>query len=229
MGQDTHVKRATPGGIPIISPTLHCVAMTALVWLRSSFGFTLFRPRSIFFAFSFSVCVLGYMAWHDPEIWQEYRAVCVFSAGAAALYWLHLAVAFSRELRSRGELDIYTGTSHLFRVIRRFGFSSEAAAIHIRLWLEPAAVLLVSGLLRNAGDERHLSKWLVIVAACMFCKEALNVWAQIRVNKIAQDMADRLPVARGIGIKRGLMVRTGQECDTFGLHRRNSLSCPYNV
>ena len=35
-----------------VSDLLHFIAMTALVWLRSSFGFVFLSPRAVFFAFS---------------------------------------------------------------------------------------------------------------------------------------------------------------------------------
>ena len=183
--KDTHVDRPAPGKIPVVSPVLHCVAMTALVYLRSSFGIALFRPRSIFFAFSFAVVVLDYIAWNEPDIWPAYRVACIFSAGAVAFYWLHFGITFLCELYSSSENDDYSGTSHAFRVLRSLGFSSPVAEMNVHLWIEPATVLLVAAILRFAFNEQHLSAWLVFVAPCMVCKECLNYWTEIRRKKLA--------------------------------------------
>jgi hypothetical protein len=188
--KDIHGERSAPGRIPLISPLLHCVAMPALVYLRSSFGYTLFRPRTIFFSLSVAVSVLDYIAWHEPELWREYRAVCVFGAGAVALYWLHFGVTFIREIYRKSEQDDYSGTPHALRVLKRFGFSGPAVEMNVHLWLEPAAVLLVAAILRFIFTEPHLSAWLVVVAGCMFAKEALNYWTEIRREKIARDITN---------------------------------------
>lgn len=188
--KDIHGERPTPGRIPVLSPTLHCVAMTALVYLRSSFGLTLFRPRSIFFAFSVAVGVLDYIAWHEPDFWNEYRAACIFGGGAVALYWLHLSITFVRELRRKSEKDDYSGTSHVFRVLRRLGISGPKTEMNVHLWLEPVIVLMFSAILRLVFAEQHLSTWLVVVAVSMFSTEGLNYWTEIRRDKIAQDITE---------------------------------------
>lgn len=188
--KDTHVDRPAPGKIPVISPVLHCVTMTALVYLRSSFGLALFRPRTIFFAFSFAVAVLDYIAWNEPDIWREYRAACIFSAGAVALYWLHFAVTFVREFGKKRDRkrDDYSGTSHAFRVLRSLGVSKRVAELSVYLCIEPATVLLVAAALRLAFHEQHLSASLFIVAPCMICKEGLNYWVETRRGNLLDDI-----------------------------------------
>ena len=188
--KDTHVDRPAPGKIPVVSTVLHCVAMPALVYLRTSFGYALFRPRSIFFAFSFAVAVLDYIAWNEPDIWREYRAACIFSAGAVALYWLHFAVTFVREFGKKRDRkrDDYSGTSHAFRVLRTLGVSKRVAELSVHLCIEPATVLLVAAALRVAFHEQHLSGWFVIVAPCMICKEGLNYWAETRRGNLLDDI-----------------------------------------
>lgn len=186
--KDSHGERSAPGRIPVLSPVLHCVAMTALVYLRSSFGLTLFRPRSIFFAFSFAVGVLDYIAWHEPDIWREYRAACIFGAGAVTLYWLHFGITFFRELYRKSERDDYSGTSHALRLLRSLGFSGPKAEMNLHLWVEPGIVLLSAVTLRVVFSERHLSTWLILVAPCMTLKEGLNYWTEIRRGKIAKDL-----------------------------------------
>lgn len=199
--KDIHGERAVPGRIPLISPALHCVAMTALVWLRTSFGYTMFRPRSILISFAVLVAAVDYIAWHEPDIWRQYRAVCLFGGGAVALYFVHFGITFVREFgRERDrERDDYSGTSHAFRVLRIFGLSEAAPERNAQLWAEPVAVLLFAAVLRALG-EPHLSAWLVIVAGCMFAKEWLNYWAEVRRGNIAKDIEDE---ARKRGEARG--------------------------
>jgi hypothetical protein len=178
--------------------------MTALVYLRSSFGLTLFRPRSIFFAFSFAVCVLDYIAWHEPAIWREYRAACIFSAGAVTLYWLHFGITFFRELYRKSERDDYSGTSHVLRMVGRLGISTPAAEMNLHLWIEPAFVLLFAAVLRFVVSERHLSAWLAFVAPCMLFKECLNYWTEIRRRKIAEDIkGDAKQLEKELGDEHG--------------------------
>ena len=166
--------------------------MTALVYLRASFGFTLLRPRSIFFGLSVFIGALDFVVWNDPEWWREYRAPCIFSTGAIVLYWLHFAITFVRELgqtRDR-QRDDYSGTSYALLVLKRLGFAGPSAEINVQIWLEPSIVLLFAATLRYVFAEQHLSAWLVFVAACIFAKEALNYWTARRRGNIAGDIKD---------------------------------------
>lgn len=185
---DIHGERPTAGRVPFLSPTLNCVTMPALVYLRTSFGFTLFRPRIIFFALSYGVGVMEYICWKEPAWWVKYRAACLFAGGAVILYWLHFGITFFRELYRKSEHDNYPGTSHLVRLIRLGGEVTPTAEMNIHLWAEPAFVLIVSAALRFAIGEHRLSAWLVFVSLCMFCKEALNYWTAIRRDKTAADI-----------------------------------------
>jgi hypothetical protein len=175
-------QRPVPAPIPVLSPALHCVAMTALVYLRTSFGYTFLRPKSVFFALSWAFVLFVIMAWHEPDIWREYRAVCIFGAGAVILYWIHFSLTFSREWRRRAEDDPYPGTSHALR----FGFP-VASEETLRFWLEPAAVLFASAALHVVAAERHLSTWLLFVAFCMVGREAINYWTGIRRQKVVGE------------------------------------------
>jgi hypothetical protein len=186
--KDIHSERSSPGRIPILSPTVHCVAMTALVYLRSSFGFVFLRPKSVFFAFTWAFVLFDIVAWNEPGLWHQYRAVCIFGTGAAFLYWLHLSIAVSRELYRAGEHDLYSGTSHLRRLMPRGEQGSAAPERNLHLWGEPATVLVLAGTLRFAFAEHHLSTWLVFTAACMVCKEGMNYWFTVRRDKIKDDM-----------------------------------------
>lgn len=184
---DTHMQRSAPGRIPFLSPILHCIAMTALVYLRSSFGFVFLRPKSVFFAVSWAFSLFVIVAWNEPGIWREYRAVCVFGVGSIVLYWIHLLITFGREMYRSGKHDHFSGFSHPLFLMRRFGAPLDSAEKTLHLWAEPALVLSFSVGLRFAFAERHLSTWLAIVAACMFGKETMNYWAALRRDKILDD------------------------------------------
>ena len=162
--------------------------MTALVYLRSSFGFVFFRPKSVFFAFSWALLLFDIFAWNEPDRWREYRAVCIFGTGTVILYWLHLFTAISRELYRSGEDDHYSGASHGLRLAKFPGIGDAVSEKNLHLWGEPAAVLVLAALLSIVFGERHLSKWLVFVAACMVCKEGMNYWFSVRRDKIEEDM-----------------------------------------
>jgi hypothetical protein len=62
--------------------------------------------------------------------------------------------------------------------------------MNVHLWVEPCCVLLTATILRFAAGELNLSRWLMIVAPCMFLKELLNYWTAIRREKIAGDITE---------------------------------------
>ena len=177
--------------IPVISPLLHCVSMTALVYLRSSFGFVYLRPKSVFFAFSWAFALFTVYAWNEPEIWQQYRAVCLFGIAAISLYCSHLLIAFVRELYHRGEHDHYSGRSHPIRFMRWTGrVANPHVEMNVHLWAEPLAILAAALTLRFVLGERHLSTWLVFAALCLWFKEAFNYWHHLRQKKRQGDIFD---------------------------------------
>jgi hypothetical protein len=177
--------------IPFVSAALHCVAMTVLVFLRSSFGFVYLRPKSVFFAFSWAFVLFSIYAWNEPDVWSEYRPVCIFGAAAMSLYWIHLFVALSGQWREKGPHDRYSGDSSALRLMRRAGLSPTASLERrLHLWAEPAAVLVAAAAFRFVFGEHHLSKWLFFVAGCFWCKEALNRWFELRQAKRQKDIFD---------------------------------------
>ncbi len=188
-------KQIPPSGteprIPVISAALHCVAMTVLVYLRSSFGFAYLSPKSVFFAFSWAFVLFTVYAWNEPAIWASYRFVCLFGIGAVLLYWLHLLSAFLRELYGKGEHDHYSGRSHPLRVMRKSGRVPDPRfEMNLHLWGEPGAVFVVAIALRLVGGESHLSAWLLFVALCLWFKEAFNYWHRLRQRKRQGDIFD---------------------------------------
>ena len=176
--------------IPLISPALHCVAMTALVFLRSSFGYVYLRPKSVFLVFSWAFALFTIYAWNEPDVWRSYRAACLFGVAAIILYWLHLLTAVIGQWRGKGPHDRFSGISHVVPLMRRRGASPESELEKkLHLWGEPAAVLLAAAITRLFG-ETHLSAWLLFVSLCFWCKEALNQWFQIRQTKRQKDIFD---------------------------------------
>lgn len=183
---DVVIERSSPTPIPVLSPALHCVAMTGLVYLRRSFGYTFLRPKGIFFAFSWAFILFVIAAWNEPEIWREYRAVCIFGLGAVALYCTHLALTFSSEWRKKATEDHDPGTSQIKLLAGRFAFPAIADST-LYFGVEPGVVLLISGTLRFVLGERHLSAWLLFVALCMVGREAINHWTSVRREKAVRE------------------------------------------
>ncbi len=177
--------------IPLLSPLSHCCAMTVLVFLRSSFGFNYLRPRSVFFALSWAFTLFAIYAWNEPDVWSAYHRVCIFGIAAMALYWTHLALAFSNEWTKNWRHDRHTGNSHILQILRLAGVQNAGRLEgDIHLWAEPALVLAIAVALRFGWREQPLSKWLVYAAGFLWCKEAINRWFGLRYNKKQKDILD---------------------------------------
>ena len=147
--------------IPFFSAALHCVAMTALVFLRSSFGFVYLRPKSVFFVFSWAFALFTIYAWIESAVWREYRSVCIFGVAAMTLYWIHLLVAFARQWGKQDQHDRYSGTSHGLRLMRKEGMSpTSRLEWKFHVLAEPAVVLFAAAGLRFVFGVSHLSSWL---------------------------------------------------------------------
>ena len=179
--------------IPFVSDLLHFVAMTALVWLRSSFGFVFLRSKAVFFAFSFAFILMEIIAWHTPFIWFYVRALCFFGTGTVILYWLHLLRSWCSEvLRSAGH-DNYAGTPHSLRLLKWVGVKpSENLETAIYLGVEPVVVLIAALGFRLLFSANYLSLWLFVTAAAMGAKEGLNYWFELRRDKRGEQMVDDL-------------------------------------
>lgn len=189
-------------GIPVISPVLHWLAMPAIVFLRSGFGYSFLSPKSIFFVFAWASYLFLIFAWLEPSAWRNFWAVALFFAAASSIYLLHLAAAFRRETERKGRHDFYSGTSHLLRVpgfVQNRGNPVFETVLH--LWIEPAAVFIVAVALRGFLAEKWLSYWLIVVTAGLWCKEFINYWYTLRSEKkhddIIEDAEDKMP--RGAG------------------------------
>jgi hypothetical protein len=175
--------------IPVVSPALHCVAITTLVYLRSSFGYLQFRPRSVFFALAWCQVLFAIYAWNEPRVWAKYSAEVIFGIGAIVLYAFHFFRNTTAQVTGRAESDSYSGTSHLLRFVPR---KRDSDTLHreviTHLVVEPAAVLCAAFLLRFAAREHPLSTWLTIAAGAMFLKALTAHWQDIRRRKKQGDI-----------------------------------------
>lgn len=172
--------------IPIVSTVLHCVSMTAVVFLRSDFGYAYLGPKSIFLAFIYAMLFFAVYAWNEPAVWQTWWAFCTFGVGASMLYIIHLLTAFGREIYHVGKHDHASGTPHLLRVKG----ATEWPQPHMAIWVEPGIVFLFAIFLRLTSPETKLSAWLMLVAPSLALKEAMNLWFQLRQKKRHQDSQD---------------------------------------
>lgn len=175
--------------IPVISTLLHCVAMTVIVFLRSGFGYAYLRPKAIFFAFSWAFTLYSAYSWIEPGKWRMNSVLCIYGMAAIALYWLHLIVTFVTELLGTATHDNDSGKPHTLRILGWFGFRAPPAVRNFWVtWVEPAVVLIAALAVRLPGlDARNLSTWLLLAAPCLWLKEALNYWLQIRQRKRQHD------------------------------------------
>ena len=173
----------------LVSAVLHCVSMTALVYLRSSFGFGYLRPKSVFFAFSWAFVLYAIYAWMEGSVWGDHRALILFGGGAVGLYWIHLFIAFAREWQENGEHEQHSGISHAVLLMRRLGSTpSVRFERKCRSWGEPGTVVILSIALGLIFGEFGLPRWLLVAAFCLWSKEALNNWFQIRGRKRRKDI-----------------------------------------
>lgn len=206
--------------IPFVSAFLHCVSMTALVYLRSRFGYAYLRPRSVFFAFSWAFTLFLIYAWTEAEVWRKAWPVCLYGTTTVALYWAHLATAFVSEVKSRAKHDNESGTPHFHQLVKRLGKDvTQRMAINLQIWGEPLLILLAGLLLRWPVGEKYLSAWLIIVAPCLCAKECFNFWFLIRHKKRrkdsiedAEDMFDHTAtqpeLTSGVAVRKDKVKRT---------------------
>lgn len=107
------------GHILLVSPILDCIAMTGIIFWRSSFGIVFLRHKSVFLAFAYEQILFAIYALLEPRVFARYRAEVVFGTSAALPYIAHLLTDIVREVRKTGEHDQYSGTSHMLRFVKR--------------------------------------------------------------------------------------------------------------
>lgn len=173
--------------IPFLSAGLHLVSMTAIVFLRYSFGYAYLRPKAVFFAFSWAFSLFSIFAWQEKTVWSSTRAICIFGMSAVLLYWLHLAVSYVRELRGIGKHDNDSGTPIPFGLpfprLRDFG---PEMLLKWKMLAEPAVILVAASVLYVTG-EKAIPKWLVLAGVSLAIKEYLNFWFFLRQKKRQKD------------------------------------------
>lgn len=175
----------------LVSQVLHCVSMTALVYLRSNFGFGYLQPKSVFIAFSWAFTLYAIYAWVECDVWREHRAVLWFGAGTMILYWLHLFHTVHREWRGKAEHDNFAGVPSMQSIMKRFdALASARFNRQWRLWGEPTAAFVAGLCFYLIENERHLSTWLALTACCMWAKEIINLWFHIRRQKKRKDIIE---------------------------------------
>ena len=174
--------------IPFVSAFLHCVSMTVIVFLRSGFGYAYLRPKSVFISFSWAFLLFTTYAWLEPGKWRGNAVLCLFGLTAMLLYAVHLTAAFVSELRGNATHDNDSGTPHMLRLPRSAAVPQpdtfRAAWV---MWAEPALVLLAAFVARWPLGATNLSTWFFLTAPCLWLKEFLNHWLQIRQQKRRHD------------------------------------------
>lgn len=175
--------------VPIVSSVLHWIAIPAIVYLRSGFGFSFLSPKSVFLSFAWATILFAIYSWLEEGAWPTYWALSSFGTGAVILYVVHLVIAFTKETRRTGEHDFHSGTSHILRLpgLRQFRHNTKAETA-IQLWVEPFLILVAATAFRGFFAERLLSTWLLLVAVSMWLKEFINYWYQLRQRKKQDDM-----------------------------------------
>lgn len=177
--------------IPFISAVLHCISMTAIVFLRGKFGYAFLRPKSVLLASCWAFALYSIYAWNASGVWQKNASLCLFGLSASALYVFHLIVAIVREARGTASHDNDSGTPHILALLpfARLPSAERFRALWV-IWAEPALVLLAAILARWPLGAQNLSTWLLLVTPCLFLKEITNYWVEIRQRKRQRDAID---------------------------------------
>lgn len=172
------------GGIPVISPVLHFLAMPVLVFWRRGFGYAFLSPKSVFLSTIFAVGILSYIVWHEPAIKARYASLTIFAMAASALYLIHLACSIARQVGKDAEHDQFSGASNLLLFLPAPRRASVEAVLH-RL-LEPGLTMLAGFWFINPP----LGNFLFISGASLAVKESINAWLTIRTKKRLKDSLD---------------------------------------
>lgn len=177
--------------IPLLSFLLHCISMPVVVFLRSGFGFAYLRPKSLFLACIWAFTLFCIYSWHEPEAWRKNAGLWWLFLAASVLYLIHLSAVVARQARGSASHDHHSGHSHLLRYRRWTNEAAhERAQRYCHTGVEPALVLLAGLFVRWPFGARSLSTWLLLSAVCLFLKEALNRWFQVRQRKRHGDTVE---------------------------------------
>ena len=169
------------GGVPLVSPLLHYLAMPVLVFLRCQFGYAFLSPKSVFLASIFACGLFSYILWHEP-VWRErFGPLVLFLDVAGGLYLLHLATSLIRQARGKAAHDQHSGSSLLLLPLaseKRPRFEAWCHGL-----IEP---LLVIGFSIAIGNG-PLGRLVFICGISLFLKESLRAWLDIRRRKRVDD------------------------------------------
>lgn len=180
-------QEATPAltQIPFISPVLHVLSMPLLVFYRYGFGYSYLRPKAVFLAFAWASFLMSFIVWNEPGLHSRFGALAIFLSSSSLLYLLHLAWAFSKETRSKGEIDQFSGRSFLLIPFGSTNADSETERI-IHMLAEPFVAFVAGAVLRMLGFP-GLGLLLAAAAFSLFSKEAINTWLTKRRKKLIAD------------------------------------------
>ena len=181
MSNYPDVKAQTPlNGIPVISPTLHVLAMPCLVWWRRNFGYAVLSPKSVFLVLIVLVAVACYLLYDDtPQRRDHFALPAAFALTTSLLYLAHLAWAYLQHVRRKTEHDQYAGASHLLLFLPKRQWTQPLVSRVI----EPA-ITIALGYLVVPGV---LGIFLCSSGIALALREQINVWISVRTGIIIRD------------------------------------------
>lgn len=174
--------------IPVISPVLHCLSMPVIVFLRTSFGYSYLRPKSVLIALSVACLASAYIVNNEPRLLPDYGWLTRFLGLASILYLLHLMICAGMDLASKGEHDQYSGTPHVLRLLPHAKRTNGAHLI-AKLFIEPTTVVISGIAIRSLLDTR-LGSLIVYLGVALFLKELIGAWLTLRQQKRIDDLLD---------------------------------------
>lgn len=184
--KDRHIKAEdTSGYLPIISPILHFISMTGVVFLRTNFGYVYLRPKSIFLSLGWAQLLFAIYVCLEPGMLPKYGWGALFGAAAFVLYAIHLGNSVFRQVLRNGAHDKDSGHPHLMDFVPK---NKKVPVTLIKLWVEPGMILVASIIIRKVAADSWLPNWLVLVALSLWFKEFVNYWCQLRQGKVHDDM-----------------------------------------
>lgn len=179
-------KRSADPYIPLVSPILHVMSLTVVVWLRRGFGFSYLRPLSIVGTITWVHLLFTVYALHTPTVWQRWGGFCLFGIFTAALYAGHYLFGFFKETAKKGSHDQHSGDSWLLCLLK--AESKEKSAVILQVVAEPLLVLGVALLIGRGTFSSPISIWLKWAGYALFVKEGINYWYMIRGLKRTSDV-----------------------------------------
>jgi hypothetical protein len=161
--------------IPIVSPVLHVVSMTIVVFLRRKFGYAYLQPVPQFLVIGLALVIFTSFAWTSRDefsIWHQYAHLCAFGFISLILFFWHCLTCNIREWLKKAPHDNSSGKSWL-----GLHYSIESCLVFIT-----GALLFL-----DHTEFVALGFWLMISAIALSIKEPLNRWYQLRVVKMNED------------------------------------------